>query len=147
MAEISLLSVFDAVTLALHTAFPNSRIHGHTVTQSLLDGDIQIIGFVSASSGEPVGRESVTSSLTVAYYPSKEGGLAECVNAGERIKRTLLKVKTPEGDILHGLSPSLDCGDGDSPVIFTVKYTYFAREKDSNEPIGEFKINFGGING
>ena len=39
MAEICLNSVFDAVSLALHQAFPQAQVHGEEVKQGLRPGD------------------------------------------------------------------------------------------------------------
>ena len=147
MAKISLSSVLDGITLALHEAFPDTKIHGDTVTQNLADGDIQVVGFISGFADEPAEREKATVNVTVAYYPSAEGGICECISAGEKMKKALGMIKTPEGDIIPGLSPSLDIGNGDSPVILSIKYIYFARDMTEDAAIEEFSIKFGGIHG
>ena len=147
MAEISLSSILDGVTLALHAAFPNSKIHDDAITQGLADGDIQVIGLTADFSGELSEREKNTVSVSVTYYPSAEGGLAECTSAGEKMKNALGMIKTPEGDIIHGLSPDLNVGNGDRPVILSIRYAYFSRDMTEDGAIEELNIKFGGIHG
>ncbi len=148
MAEISVKSVFLGITSALHRAFPDSKIHTRPVKQGLSDGDIQIISLVEDSGEETAERCKRSLSAVVVYYPCVSCGISMCAEIGEKIKKALSKIETSDGDILFGLSPSLDIGNGERPIIFNIKYVFFSRKNDTEEAaIDEIEIKFGGIYG
>ena len=110
MAEICLNSVFDAVSLALHQAFPQAQVHGEEVKQGLRPGDF-IVQMPAGGQAKTLGeRYRRTPTVDVIYFPRQ--GSAECYRMAEQLALLLESVVTPEGDTLQAGECSWAYTDG-----------------------------------
>lgn len=104
MANINFNSIFDGVTLALHAAFPDSRVHGGNVKQGLKPGDFNVI-MPGAGHAKEVGqRYRRAPEFDVIYYPKTSPHAAECYDVADQLMVVLGSITTPEGDIIHASS-------------------------------------------
>ena len=96
MAEINFNSIYDGVSLALHTAFPAAQVHGGNVKQGLKPGDFNVI-MPGAGHAKEVGqRYKRTPTVDVIYYP--KAGDAECDGMAHRLSFVRGSITTPERD-------------------------------------------------
>ncbi len=75
MAEISFKAVFDAVTTALHKAFPEAHVFGETVKQGLSPGDFNVLP-IKGTHEKALGlRSKRVSTFDVIFFtpPTKAG--------------------------------------------------------------------------
>lgn len=99
MSEISFKSIYDGVSLVLHTVFPAVQVHGGNVKQGINPGDLNVV-MPSAGHARQVGERFFrTPTLDVIYYPKK--GMAECCEVADTLTKALQDITTPEGDLLH----------------------------------------------
>lgn len=99
MAALTFKSVYDAVTLALHAAFPAVQVHGGNVKQGLNPGDLNVV-MPAAEQSKQVGERFFRSpTLDVIYYP--KDGAAECCDVADQLTLILRDITTPEGDLIH----------------------------------------------
>lgn len=136
MAEIGWNSVFDAVSLALHRAFPEAQVHGDEVKQGLCPGDflVQMPGGGQAKALGQRYRRSPT--VDVIYFPRR--GNAECYEMAERLALLLESVVTPEGDTLHTEECRWECTDGVLHVL--AAYEHFVYRPQEETPMGTLHI-------
>lgn len=126
MAEIDYNLIFDAITLALHRAFPEARIHGGEIKQDLRDGDYNVLP-ISASHIARMGNRAQRKVLfDVTYYASEEGRRAECLEKAHSLSSVLGTVETSGGDKLHCLS--FEHTVEDNVLHCIVGYPHFVRE-------------------
>lgn len=131
MAEIDFNQIYDGVTLALHRAFPDSRIHGGTVDQGLTYGDFNVLPITAshtAGMGIRAGRKSL---FDVIYYPSDAGGRTECLRISHILPGVLGTIQTKNGDMLHCLSFEVTIDDDELHCI--VGYPYFVYEPKTGD--------------
>lgn len=115
MSEINFNSIFDGVSLALHAAFPASKVHGGNVKQGLSPGDFNVV-LLSAGHTKEVGqRYKRTPVLDVIYYPA--GGEVDCYDKADKLTQLLGSIKTPQGDTIHAASCEWQV-DGDVLHVF-----------------------------
>lgn len=115
MSEINFNSIFDGVSLALHAAFPASKVHGGNVKQGLSPGDFNVV-LLSAGHTKEVGqRYKRTPVVDVIYYPV--GGEVDCYDKADAITQLLGSIKTPQGDTIHAASCEWQV-DGDVLHVF-----------------------------
>lgn len=123
MAEIDFNQIYDAITLALHSAFPTAHIHGGTVEQDLEDGDFNVLP-ITVNHTEQMGvRARRKPVFDVVYYPSETGGRAESLRVAHQLAYILRTVQTPNGDKVHCLS--FDTTIEDDALHCTVGYPHF----------------------
>lgn len=109
MAEINFNSIFDGVSLALHAAFPASKVHGGSVKQGLSPGDFNVV-IPRAEHTKEVGQRYKRSSVVdVIYYPV--GGAVDCYDKADKLTQLLGSIKTPQGDIIHAASTDWQVDD------------------------------------
>ena len=124
MAKIDYNAVFDAVTLALHAAFPGSGIFGGEVKQGLNNGDFIVLPMNSENSREMGSRFAKSVTFDVIYFPSfGEGMRVECLEKADILGRVLETVQTSGGDIVHCTEFSSEISD-DTLHCF-VSYPFF----------------------
>lgn len=99
MSEINFNSIYDGVSLALHTAFPTATIHGGEVKQGLKAGDFNVLMPGASQTKEVGARYKRAPIIDVIYYPVK--GTAECLDIAQQLSMLLSSIKTPQGDIVH----------------------------------------------
>ena len=102
MAEITFNNIFDGVSLALHRAYPApAQIHGRTVKQNLRPGDFNVLPISTNHAAQlgPRAKRSIT--FDVIYYPTDEGGRAECLDKANALPEVLTTITTPNGDKVH----------------------------------------------
>ncbi len=122
MSEIGFNSIFDGVTLALHTAFPApARVHGDEVKQGLKPGDFNVTMPSAGHSLELTRRYKRTPILDVIYYP--KCGKAECYDVADKLTSVLESITTPAGDVIHATSCEWTVTDGVLHVL--VGYDHF----------------------
>lgn len=115
MSEINFNSIFDGVSLALHAAFPASKVHGGNVKQGLSPGDFNVV-LLSAGHTKEVGqRYKRTPVVDVIYYPA--GGEVDCYDKADKLTQLLDSIKTPQGDTIHAASCEWQV-DGDVLHVF-----------------------------
>lgn len=136
MAEISYNSVFDAVTLALHAAFPSAKIHGGELQQGLTPGDFTVV-LPSAGQTPQVGarrRREVT--VDVIYYPRR--GDAECCGVADRLAEALEIVTTPAGDQLRGRDLRFQRVDGVLHAL--VEFPHYVYKERQETPMEDLAL-------
>ena len=115
MSEINFNSIFDGVSLALHAAFPASKVHGGNVKQGLSPGDFNVV-LLSAGHTKEVGqRYKRTPVVDVIYYLA--GGEVDCYDKADKLTQLLGSIKTPQGDTIHAASCEWQV-DGDVLHVF-----------------------------
>ncbi|MCI8350163.1 MAG: hypothetical protein HFJ86_03235 [Oscillospiraceae bacterium] len=137
MAEICLNSVFDAVSLALHRAFPQAQVHGEEVKQGLRPGDF-IVQMPAGGQAKTLGeRYRRTPTVDVVYFPRR--GSAECYRMAEQLALLLESVVTPEGDTLQAGECSWAYTDGALHV--QTAYEHFAYLPQEEVPMETLHID------
>lgn len=74
----------------------------------------------------------------VIYYPTEEGGRAECLAVADALSRILGTVTTPNGDKIH--CSSIECTIQEDTMHCTVGYPYFTYETASQDRMTAVKI-------
>ncbi len=137
MAEICLNSVFDAVSLALHRAFPQAQVHGEEVKQGLRPSDF-IVQMPAGGQAKTLGeRYRRTPMVDVIYFP--QGGAEECYRMAEQLALVLESVVTPEGDTLQAGECSWTYTDGALHV--QAAYEHFAYLPQEEVPMETLHID------
>lgn len=131
MAEINYNQVFDAITLALHAAFPAVLIHGGKVKQDLHNGDFNVVPVGPTHTAQMGSRFQRVTSFDVIYYPTETGGSEECLSVADRLPFVLDTVTTPNGDTLH--CHKFDCNTEGDTMHCIVSYRYFASVDKAEE--------------
>ena len=134
MSEISFNSIFDSVSLALHTAFPDRQIHGGRVEQGLTPGAFNVI-LPGAGLTREVGlRQRRSPTVDVIYYPKV--GAAECYDIADQLVPVLESITTPEGDLIHATSCDWNWTDDVLHMILTYDhFAYLPREEVKMETL------------
>lgn len=134
MSEISFNSIFDGVSLALHTAFPDRQIHGGRVEQGLMPGDFNVILPGAGLTREVGQRQRRSPTVDVIYYP--KGGAAECYDIADQLVPVLESITTPEGDLIHATSCDWNWTDDVLHMILTYDhFAYIPREEVKMETL------------
>lgn len=132
MAEIHYGSVFDAVTLALHAAFPPPvQIHGGAVEQGLRPGDLTVV-LPNVSQDRRLGlrwRRGVT--VDVIYYPRP--GERQDYRVADRLASALEVVTTPAGDQIRGRE--FRCSWVDGVLHALVEYPHYVYQERGETPM------------
>lgn len=136
--------IFDAVTLALHRAFPEARIHGGEVPQDLLPGDLAVIPVGTAHRQAMGTRAARSVTFDVIYFPPEgDGQRADQLRVAEALPILLGTVTTPEGFAVHALSCDASIDEDVSHV--TVSYPHFVYMPAGDDRMREINsINIGG---
>lgn len=137
MAEIRYNSVYDAVTLALHAAFPPPiKIHGGEVQQGLTPGDFTVV-MPTLSQVPQLGtryRRGVT--VDVVYYPRR--GDAESYDIADRLTQALELITTPAGDQFRGRNLRFERVDGVLHAL--VEYPHYVYEEHQEIPMEDLTL-------
>lgn len=140
MSEINFNSIFDGVSLALHAAFPASKVHGGDVKQGLSPGDFNVL-MLSAGHIREVGqRFRRTPVVDVIYYPAS--GEADCYDMADKLTQLLGSIKTPQGDVVHTASCDWQFGDGVLHVLLRYDHSIFNIQP--RDPLEALHIKQGG---
>ncbi len=123
MAEISFNAVFDAVTTALHKAFPGAHVFGETVKQGLSPGDFNVLPIKGMHEKALGLRSKRVSTFDVIFYPTDEGGRAECLEIAQALPEVLGSITTSGGDKLY--CGKFDVNITDDVLHCIVSYTHF----------------------
>ncbi len=138
MAKIDFNQIYDGVTLALHRAFPDARIHGGTIKQGLKDGDFNVIPISVNHTSELMTRAKRKAVFDAIYYPSDSGGRAECLRIAHKLPDILGTIRTPNGDKVHCLS--FDMTIEDDVLHCLVDYPHFVYEQDTADSMENLKF-------
>lgn len=138
MAEISFGVVFDAVTTALHKAFPDAQVFGETVEQGLSQGDFNVLPITPANKNELGTRSKRVMTFDVIYYPTDNGGRVECLEIADRLPDILGSITTAGGDKLYCGNFSGNITDG--VLHFIVSYTHFVYKPKDNPEMGDVQV-------
>lgn len=134
MSEISFNSIFDSVSLALHTAFPGRQIHGGRVEQGLTPGAFNVILPGAELTREVGQRQRRSPTVDVIYYPKV--GAAECYDIADQLVPVLESITTPEGDLIHATSCDWNWTDDVLHMILTYDhFAYLPREEVKMETL------------
>lgn len=134
MSEISFNSIFDSVSLALHTAFPDRQIHGGRVEQGLTPGAFNVILPGAGLTREVGQRQRRSPTVDVIYYPKV--GAAECYDIADQLVPVLESITTPEGDLIHATSCDWNWTDDVLHMILTYDhFAYLPREEVKMETL------------
>lgn len=137
MAEIRYNSVYDAVTLALHAAFPPPiKIHGGEVQQGLTPGDFTVV-MPALSQVPQLGaryRRGVT--VDVIYYPRR--GDVESYDIADRLAQVLEIITTPAGDQLRGRDLHFERVDGMLHAL--VEYPHYVYKERQETPMEDLTL-------
>ncbi len=132
MVEISYNDVFDAVTRALHEAFPNSHVYGELVKQGLSAGDFNVLPITPAHIQALGTRAKRDLTLDVIYYPTDAGGRAECLQIAQIVPYALASITTANGVKLR--CGGFDTNITDDVLHCIVNYPHFVlAPKDAPE--------------
>lgn len=136
MSEINFNSIYDGVSLALHAAFPDSKVHGGATAQGVSPGDFNVV-MPGASQIKEVGdRYRRTPTVDVIYYPA--GGAADCHDKAHQVVQALWNITTPEGDIIHARSCEWEMTDDVLHIFF--QYDHFVRVPREQDLMETLKI-------
>lgn len=139
MSEINFNSIFDGVSLALHTAFPDRQIHGGSVKQGLKPGDLNVLMPGSGHSKEVGERYRRTPLVDVIYYPKGTREVtAECCDMAHELTVVLGSITTPEGDVVHATSMAWQMTD--EVLHVTARYDHFVRIVDNPENMETLQV-------
>jgi hypothetical protein len=135
VADIAFNSIFDAVSLQLHSAFPNAQIHGGRVQQGLKIGDFNV-AFPDATHTGELGQRARREPFVMVRYYANDGDntYAECADIADQLTQLLGDITTPEGDVLHGGAMRWEVAD--TVLHFSVTYRHFVfMPKDQADPM------------
>ena len=138
MAEIDFNQVYDGVTLALHHAFPKSRIHGGVIKQDLNDGDFNVLPITANHTEQMTNRAAKKVVFDVIYYPSAAGGRTECLQIAHSLSYELKTIQTRNGDTVH--CSSFDVTVEDNIMHCVLSYMYFEYARNSADAMSDLKI-------
>ena len=126
MSEISINSIYDGVSLALHAAFPDRQVHGRNVTQGLKPGDLNVVLPGGGHSKQVGPRWRRTPLVDVIYYPTDlKKAPEECNRMAQDLSLVLGDITTPEGDTIH--ATGIDWQVADGVLHVTATYDHFVR--------------------
>lgn len=131
MAEINYKQILDGVTLALHRAYPNARIHSGTVSQDLQAGDYNVLPVTVSHTAQLGTRAQRKVIFDIVYYPTDAGGCVECLEQADNLPKILGTVITPNGDAIHCLS--FEHTVSDNVLHCTVAYPFFVYDTQTND--------------
>ncbi len=137
MAEISYSGIYDGVTLALHKAFPQCKIHGgKTVEQGLSAGSFNVLPISTNHSKQLGNRSSRGVMFDVIYYTdgTRENGLA----MAENLPQVLELITTPQGDKIR--CDAVNCELVDEVLHCTVSYPHFTYTPTEKTPMETLTI-------
>ena len=123
MAEISYNSIFNGLTLALHRAFPASKIHGKSVKQGFHPGDFIVLPIQPQHNGQMGARARRSLLFDVIYHPTAAGCREDCLGVADALPGVLGTITTPEGDKVHGTG--MECNIDDEALHCLVSYPHF----------------------
>ena len=112
MAQISFRSIFDGISLALSSAFPDADIFGDETEQNIGDGDFIVLPIKPSHNGEMGARARRSLMVDIMYYPTTDGGKEEALEVAEELPIVLSTISTPEGDSVHGTGFDYSFEDG-----------------------------------
>lgn len=136
MSEINFNSIYDGVSLALHAAFPDSKVHGGYTAQGVNPGDFNVVMPGAGQSKEVGNRYRRTPLVDVIYYPA--GGVVDCYDKAHRIVQALWDITTPEGDIIHARSCEWEVTEDVLHVVF--QYDHFVHVLQERDLMETLKI-------
>ncbi len=121
MAEVSTKLILDGISLALHGAFPSSKIVCENIKQGLYDGDM-LITLISANERDDIAnRKNRYTSFDIAYFGASHEANIEAVDG---IISALRIITLPGGDRIRGTN--LSTAHIDDVMHVTVSYDYRA---------------------
>lgn len=138
MAEISFKVVFDAVTAALHKAFPDAHVFGETVKQGLSQGDFNVLPITGTHEKALGLRSKRVPTFDVIFYPTYEGGRVECLEIADMLPNVLESITTSGGDKLF--CGKFDVNITDDVLHCIVSYTHFVYVPKNDPKMEDIKI-------
>lgn len=138
MAELTVNSIYDGVTLALYTAFPDRHIYGGEVEQGIHAGDLNVILTGGTESKEVGLRRRRTVGVDVICYLEAGADPAEGYAMAGRLPPILETIVTPQGDSVHATDLSWSVSDGALHVL--VSYPCFVHTIPVRESMGEIEL-------
>ncbi|MEG1491384.1 MAG: hypothetical protein RR394_03950 [Oscillospiraceae bacterium] len=140
MFEISTNIILDGITLALHSAYPASHIHGEEVSQGLKPGDF-IVKLVTAQQ-KPItkARMQRIPVFDVLYFP--KAGKIECCKIGDALCETLELITLPGGGKIRGGDMCFEIIDG--IMHFHVCYGHVIRCDEAKINMEGYALKQGG---
>lgn len=121
--QIDYNQIFDAVTLALHDALPETRIFGEHIEQGLEEDAINVLP-ISANETAQLGTRALRNVMfDVIYYPTRQKSREACLRMQDTLAGVLGTVTTPNGDKIHCLK--FDGTITDDVLHCIVSYPHF----------------------
>lgn len=128
MAEISTEIIMTGITLALHKAFPESKVHVESVEQGLAEGDI-LVTFIGGGHTSGLGTQSsAVPDFDIAYFG--HNNLAN-IKVTDKLIETLKFITLPTGDMVRGIRLQGQPVDG----VLHVTVAYPLRLYNPAEPV------------
>lgn len=138
MSEINFNSVYDGVSLALHAAFPDCKVHGGEVKQGIKPGDFNVIMPTINHNKEVGQRFKRTPVVDVIYYMPCGG--AEALRVAHKLTQVLQSITTPEGDVVHAVGCEITTDDGAGVMHALLQYPHFGRYPQTLETMETLKV-------
>ena len=141
MSKISTNMILDGITLALRTAYPNSKIESRPIEQELRPPAFTV-RLVSAEQVRQMGqRWRRLPRFDILYFP--KAGREDCYDVADNLCGALELITLPSGDMLRGTDVSFEVVDG--VLHFLISYNHFVYVKTEETPMGSLKLEQGGI--
>lgn len=122
MNSLSLKQVYDALSKKIKETYPNKRIFGSTVYQSLDDESFNVIP-ISVTDVKELGTRMKRQALFDCIYYSES--YEELLQIADSLPLSISTIKAVNGQTIHGFfnNPTTEISDGVLHCI--VKYEYF----------------------
>lgn len=141
MAKIDYNAVFDAVTLALHSAFPDSKVFGGEVKQGLSNGDFIVLPMKPENAREMGLRFAKSIMFDVIYFPSfGECMRSECLEKADILGKVLETVRTPDGDAIHCTEFSTEISDDTLHCFATYPFFTYSPALGANDTMDSLNV-------
>ena len=139
MSEINFNSIYDGISLALHTAFPDVQIHGGEVKQGCKPGDFNVI-MPSINHSKAVGERFERTPVVDVIYYLRRAGTSEALSTAHMITRVLQSITTPEGDVVHAAACEITMDDGTGTLHALLQYPHFGWYPKTLENMETLKV-------
>ena len=127
--------IFDAVTLALHTVFPDTKIFGEHIEQGLEADTINVLPINANETAQLGTRAARNVTFDVIYYPPKQKSREACLEMQDALAGALGTVTTPNGDKIHSIK--FDGTITDDVLHCIVSYPHFIYMPAEKETMDE----------
>ena len=140
MPEISINAVLDAISIALNSAFPGSRLYSEETPQNFEPGAFSIVIITASQKRLPNSRYRRRPLFDVIYFPKT--GKEECYTVADRLFLLLEVVTTPAGDKLRGTDMTIEIVD--DALHFKVQYRHHIITGAAEETMESLTLTQGG---